>query len=126
MLSKNYDEQAKTQRLAIANILVLIVSAFSLLVLIVSLLVSKFKITQSIEEEITNMGILKALGYTSNEIITAIILPFLIMGSIVSIIGIIVSMYITPILAKVIEMQSGFIWIPKFDIVSSFITLIII
>ena len=89
------------------------------------MLVSKFKITQSIEEEITNMGILKALGYTSNEIITAIILPFLIMGSIVSIIGIIVSMYITPILAKVIEMQSGFIWIPKFDIVSSFITLII-
>ena len=125
VLSKNYDEQAKTQRLAIANILVLIVSAFSLLVLIVSLLVSKFKITQSIEEEITNMGILKALGYTSNEIITAIILPFLIMGSIVSIIGIIVSMYITPILAKVIEMQSGFIWIPKFDIVSNLITLII-
>ena len=31
VLSKNYDEQAKTQRLAIANILVLIVSAFSLL-----------------------------------------------------------------------------------------------
>ena len=125
VLSKNYDEQAKTQRLAIANILVLIVSAFSLLVLIVSLLVSKFKITQSIEEEITNMGILKALGYTSNEIIIAIIMPFLIMGNIVSIIGIIVSMYITPIFAKVIEMQSGFIWIPKFDIVSSFITLII-
>lgn len=125
VLSKNYDEQAKTQRLAIAYILVLIVSVFSLLVLIVSLLVSKFKITQSIEEEITNMGILKALGYTSNEIITAIILPFLIMGSIVSIIGIIVSMYITPILAKVIEMQSGFIWIPKLDIVSNLITLII-
>lgn len=125
VLSKNYDEQAKTQRLAIANILVLIVSAFSLLVLIVSLLVSKFKITQSIEEEITNMGILKALGYTSNEIITAIILPFLIMGSMVSIIGIMVSMYITPIFAKVIEMQSGFIWIPKFDIVSGLITLII-
>lgn len=125
VLSKNYDEQAKTQRLAIANILVLIVSAFSLLVLIVSLLVSKFKITQSIEEEITNMGILKALGYTSNEIIIAIIMPFLIMGSIVSIIGIIISMYITPIFAKVIEMQSGFIWIPKNDIVSNFITLII-
>ena len=125
VLGKNYDEQSKTQRLAIANILVLIISAFSILVLIVSLLVSKFKISQSIEEEITNMGILKALGYTSNEIITAIILPFLIMGNIVSIMGIVVSIYITPILAKVIEMQSGFIWNPKFDIVSSLITLII-
>ena len=125
VLIKNYDEQSKTQRLAIANILVLIISAFSLLVLIVSLLVSKFKITESIEEEITNMGVLKALGYTSREIIFAIIMPYLIMGVIVSIIGIGLSLYVTPILAKVIEMQSGFIWNPKFDIISSIITLII-
>ena len=125
VLSKNYDEQSKTQRLAIANILVLIVSAFSLLVLIVSLLVSKFKITESIEEEITNMGVLKALGYTSNEIIMAIIMPYLIMGSIISVVGIAVSIYVTPIFAKVIEMQSGFIWNPKFDIKSYLITLLI-
>ena len=52
VLSKNYDEQSKSQRLAIANILVLIILAFSILVFIVSLLVSKFKITESIEEEI--------------------------------------------------------------------------
>ncbi|MBO5349668.1 MAG: ABC transporter permease [Clostridia bacterium] len=125
VLSKNYDEQSKSQRLAIANILVLIILAFSILVFIVSLLVSKFKITESIEEELTNMGVLKALGYTSNEIIIAIIMPYLIMGMIVSFIGIGLSIYVTPVLAKVIEMQSGFIWIPKFDIVSNLITLII-
>lgn len=124
VLSKNYDEQSKTQRLAIANILVLIISAFSLLVLIVSLLVSKFKITESIEEEVTNMGVLKALGYTSNEIITSIIMPYLIMGIFVSLLGIGLSLYVTPALAKVIEMQSGFIWNPKFDIKSYLITLL--
>lgn len=125
VLNKNYDEQSKTQRLAIANILVLIISAFSLLVLIVSLLVSKFKITESIEEEIINMGVLKALGYTSNEIITAIIMPYLIIGGIVSIIGIVLSTYVTPILAEVIEMQSGFIWKPSYDLKSYLITLLI-
>lgn len=125
VLSKNYDEQSKTQRLAIANILVLIISAFSVLVLIVSLLVSKFKITESIEEEITNMGVLKALGYTSNEIIISIIMPYLIMGIFVSIAGTLLSLYVTPALAKVIEMQSGFIWNPKFDVKSNLITLLI-
>lgn len=125
VLSKNYDEQSKTQRLAIANILVLIISVFSLLVLIVSLLVSKFKITESIEEEITNMGVLKALGYTSNEIIISIIMPYLIMGLIISLFGIFLSLYVTPILSKVIEMQSGFIWNPKFDIKSYFWVLLI-
>lgn len=125
ILSKNYDEQSKTQRLAIANILVLIISVFSLLVLIVSLLVSKFKITESIEEEITNMGVLKALGYTSNQIMIAIIMPYFIMGNIISFVGIALSIYVTPVLAKVIEMQSGFIWKPTFDIKSYLITLLI-
>lgn len=125
VLSKNYDEQSKGQRLAIANILVLIISAFSLLVLIVSLLVSKFKIAESIEEEITNMGVLKALGYTSKEIIISIIMPYLIAGTLVSIVGIALSLYVTPILSKVIEMQSGFIWNPKFDIKSYLIVLLI-
>ncbi len=125
VLNKNYDEQSKTQRLAIANILVFIITAFSLLVLTVSLLVSKFKITESIEEEITNMGVLKALGYTSNEIIFSIIMPYLIMGGIVSVIGIALSVYVTPIFSKVIEMQSGFIWNPTFDLKSYLITLLI-
>ena len=125
VLNKNYDEQSKTQRLAIANILVLIISAFSLLVLIVSLLVSKFKITESIEEEITNMGVLKALGYTSKEIISATIMPYLIMGMFVSVIGIAISSNVTPMLAKVIQMQSGFIWNPQFDIKSALISLLI-
>ena len=125
VLSKNYDEQSKSQRLAIANILVLVVFVFSVLVLIVSLLVSKFKITESIEEELTNMGVLKALGYTSNEIMTAIIMPYLIMGSIVSFIGIALSNYITLVFAKVIEMQSGFIWNGAFDFKSYLITLVI-
>lgn len=125
VLSKNYDNNSKNQRLAISSILVLILIFFSSLILIVSLLVSKFKITESIEEEITNMGVLKALGYTSNEIIISIIIPYIISGIIASTIGIGLSLMLVPILSNVIEMQSGFIWNPTIDILSCLISFVL-
>lgn len=125
IINKNYDVNSKSQRLAISSILVLILTFFSTLILIVSLLVSKFKISESIDEEITNMGVLKALGYTSNEIIISIIAPYILMGIVSCLCGILLSFMLVPILAKVIEMQSGFIWNPKIDIISSLISFII-
>ena len=125
IINKNYDSNSKNQRLSIATILVIILMVFSSLILIVSLLVSNFKITESIDEEITNMGVLKALGYTSNEIIISTVMPYILSGIIVSISGIILSLFIVPVLSKVIEMQSGFIWIPDLDIVSCLISFII-
>ena len=124
-LNKDFDTNSKTKKLSIANILVLILTLFSSLILIVSLLVSKFKITESIDEEVTNMGVLKALGYTSNEIILAIIMPYIISGVITSIIGISLSLLIVPLLANVIELQAGFIWVPKLDLITCLISFII-
>jgi len=125
VLNKNYDEQSKNQRLAISNILILILIAFSSVMLIVSLLVSKFKIEQSIEEEMANMGVLKALGYTSNEIIISVILPYIISGLLFTIVGIVISYLLLPLLSTVIMMQSGFMWIVKFDLLSNIIVLLI-
>lgn len=61
VLNKNYKEQSKSSRLAISNILVLILMVFSVVIAIISLCVSKFKIEQTIEEEISNMGALEAI-----------------------------------------------------------------
>lgn len=113
VLNKNYKEQAKNQRLAISNILVLILVVFASSILIISLFVSKFKIEQTIEEEMSNMGALEALGYTSKEIIIANIFPYILSGLIFTILGIISSYFMLPVLSKVIEMQSGFIWKTK-------------
>ena len=124
-INKDFDKDSKNKKLSIANILVLILTLFSSLILIVSLLVSKFKITESIDEEVTNMGVLKALGYTSNEIILAIIMPYILSGIITSILGISLSLFIVPLLSKVIEMQSGFIWVPNLDIMTCLISFII-
>lgn len=125
VLSKNYKEQSKTQRLAISNILVLILMVFASSILIISLFVSKFKIEETLEEEISNMGALKALGYTSKEIIISCIFPYIISGLLFTILGIITSYFLLPVLSKVIEMQSGFIWKVKIDVSLNILVLLI-
>lgn len=125
VLSKNYEEQAKNQRLAISNILVFILIVFSSVMFIISLLVSKFKIEQSIQEEMANMGALEALGYTSNEIIVASIFPYILSGLLFTLLGIGISYFLLPVLSMVIEMQSGFIWKVKMDLLSNVFVLFI-
>ena len=125
IINKNYDKQSKKQRLAISNIIILILITFSLTILLISLLVSKFRIENNIEEEITNMGVLKSLGYTSNEIIFSIVLPYIITGLITSLIGIILSYFLIPVLLNVIAIQSGFISNVGFDLLSNIIVLFI-
>lgn len=115
VLNKNEQSNIKNGRLVTTNIIVLILMIFSGIILIISLFVSKFKIGETLEEEITNMGVLKALGYISKEIIISSIMPYIIMGIICSIIGIILSYFLLPILSQIIEMQSGFIWKSKID-----------
>lgn len=125
ILNRNYDEQSKNSRLAIPNILVTILSVFSFVILIISLLVSKFKIENSIDEDMSNLGVLKALGYTSKEIMFASVLPYILSTLLFSIIGVSLSYLITPILANIIEIQTGFIWQVKVDFFSNSIVIIV-
>lgn len=125
VLIKNYKEQSKNGRLAISNILVLIFMVFASCMLIISLFVSKFKIEQTIEEEMSNMGVLEALGYTSSEIIVASMFPYIISGFFFTLLGIVISYFLLPVLSTIIEMQSGFIWKVKFDLLSNVIVLFI-
>lgn len=125
VLNKNEKENSKNGRLITTNIIVLILMVFSSIILIISLFVSKFKIEQTLEEELTNMGVLKALGYTSKEIIISSILPYIICGVICSTLGITLSYFLLPVLSNIIEMQSGFIWKLKIDIIANILVFII-
>lgn len=125
VISKNYEEQAKNQRLAISNILVLVLIVFSGCMLIISLFVSKFKIEQTTQEEMASMGALEALGYTSTEIILSNIFPYIISGLLFTLLGIVISYSALPVLSKIIEMQSGFKWKARVDLVSNAIVLFI-
>lgn len=125
VLSKNYDELAKESRLIVSNIINMILFAFSLIVLLISLLVSKFKIENSIEEDMTSMGVLKSLGYTNKQIMYGIMLPYIFTGIIGAVLGVALSYLLIPLLAKSISIQSGFIWDYGFNLLAFIITLLI-
>ena len=60
------------------NIISVFLCAFAIIITMVVLIVIFFRITNSIEQNIVNIGALKALGYTTHQIRTAHILEFVI------------------------------------------------
>jgi len=64
------------------NIISVFLCAFAIIITLVVLIVIYFRITNSIEQNITNIGALKALGYTTHQIRAANILEFVIAAGI--------------------------------------------
>ena len=108
-------DMAKQTRTMVCNLMILILLAFACVILLVSIFLCKFRIQNSIEEEMINMGVLKALGYTSSMIIGTMVLPYLIVGVFAIVVGAAVSYVVLPALSKVLALQSGFSFQLSFD-----------
>lgn len=112
MLDSTSTKQTRTM---VCDLTVLILMAFSFVVLLVSMFLCKFRIQNSIEEEITQMGVLKAMGYTGTMILMAVIFPYMIVGVLSALAGILLSYGLLPGLAQMLALQSGFSFQPGFD-----------
>lgn len=88
---------------------------FALIIVIVCLLVVRFRIVNSIEEDVMKIGSLKSIGYTSRQIILSVILQFSLIAGIGSLIGIALSYPALPAVSAVFEQQSGLKWEQGFD-----------
>ncbi len=118
-------ESVKGTRTMVTDLLVLILAAFALIILAVSVFLSNFKVKNAIESEITNMSVLKALGYTSAQIIASITLPYGIVSLLFAILGVGLSYALLPVLCSVLTVQSGFSFAVRFD-VSGFVCVVCI
>ncbi len=99
---------------------------FASIIVIVCLLVVRFRIVNSIEEDIMKIGSLKSVGYTSRQIILSIILQFSLIAGIGSLIGIALSYPALPAVSAVFEQQSGLKWEQGFDAFISGIAFLIL
>ena len=122
----NYYEYCKQVRTMSASMGGMIFTAFAIIILIVSMLVSNFRINNDIEEEMQSMGALKALGYTGKQIILSTVVPYVLIAEIASFIGIGVSYSLLPILSQAFNAQTGFKWMQGFDGVALCITVVVI
>jgi len=115
---------AKQSRTVIPVIASIVITAFAIILLAVSLIVIRFRIVNSIEENMTNIGAQKAIGYRSVQIITSIVTQFAGIAIIGGIAGILLSQMLIPVIAKALEPMTALVWNPGFVVGTALIALL--
>jgi putative ABC transport system permease protein len=110
-------------RTLMASVIASLMVSFAAIVVLVCLSVIRFRIATSIDDDMLKIGSLKAIGYTSRQIMASVILQFTSVAVLGSIVGILLSYLTTPALSDVFAHQSGLLWEQGFDPVVGSITL---
>lgn len=92
------------------SIISMVLVAFAGIIVIVSLIVIRFRVVNSIDDTLTNIGALGAMGYTSKQIIASMVLQFTCIGMIGAIIGVVLSYVITPLFSGTLSSLAGIVW----------------
>jgi putative ABC transport system permease protein len=109
-------EDAKNASSVTINIVAMILVAFAMVIVLVSLIVIKFRVTNSIDDGIVHIGILKAIGYTSKQILASIALQFMLITIFAAVIGVLLSYAVMPVFGGIISSLSGLIWMQGADV----------
>ena len=90
-------------------------SAFALLILIISIIIIVFTINNNINRDVTNIGALKAVGYTVAQIRASLMAEYILVGAVGTALGIGLSYVIYPVLEEnIIREITGLIWKNRF------------
>jgi len=125
VLNINDRVAAKQTRTMVCTLLIVIFSALAAIILAISIFLSSFRIRSTIEDELAQMGVLKAVGYTSKMIIHSVVVPYTLVTMVSTVIGVVLSYSVLPALASILAIQSGFTYTPVFDIAALLIVVII-
>lgn len=124
-LNVNDRVAAKQTRTMVCTLLIIIFLALAAIILAVSIFLSSFRIRSTIEDELAQMGVLKAVGYTGNMIVCSAVLPYLLTGFGAALIGAALSYAVLPGVAAILAIQSGFLYSPVFDMAALLIVVIV-
>ena len=103
-----------------------ILAVFAIMFLIVSLVVIRFRISNSINEGMINIGTQKALGYSNRQIIDSILMQFGFISGIGGTIGLILGHFSLPLVIGVMGATFSLQWQPSINIVAMLIMLALI
>ncbi|MFJ8065323.1 ABC transporter permease [Psychrobacillus sp. NPDC096426] len=108
------------------NIVATILVAFATIIVLVSLIVIKFRVSNNMEDGMANIGVLKAIGYTSGQILSSIILQYILIALCASVVGIALSYALMPLIGGIISTLSGLVWLQSFDMNVNLISLFLV
>lgn len=117
-------QTAKNSRTMVSDTIVLFLTVFAALVLLISIFLSRFRIKNTIDEEMNEMGVLKGIGYTSRMLKFSQVIPYLLVCGAGLVCGVALSYALIPVIANVLAVQSGFSYTPVFDIPAAAITIL--
>jgi len=115
---------AVSSRTMIPTIVIIVITAIALVLMIVSLIVIRFRIVNSIEEGMTNIGAQKAVGYRSIQIVSSIVLQFGLIAIVGCISGVLLSLFTSPLVTGIFTPMMGLTWTPEPDLAIALITII--
>jgi putative ABC transport system permease protein len=116
----------KNLRIMMASMISMMIVSFAIMIAIVCLIVVRFRIGNNIEDDMTKIGSLKAIGYTSKQIVLSIVLQFSLIAFVGCFVGISLSYLTIPLLSDIFAKQSGFVWVQGFDAPINTICLMVI
>lgn len=114
----------KEARTFLSDIMAMIMIAFASMVVLISLIVIRFRIKNSIEENIVNIGALKAMGYTGKQILLSYIIQFGGLSFVGVLLGLGASYAVLPAISRMMLAQTAIIWEQGFDLLQTSITFI--
>ncbi|MGM9971599.1 MAG: ABC transporter permease [Anaeroplasmataceae bacterium] len=106
----------------ITSAIILVVSA---IITVIAIIISSANLKEYIKDNMKKIGALKALGYTSFDIITSFILQFGIISLLASILGVILSYAFLPFLNSMLIAQTGIPYNIHFVISAALITIVL-
>jgi len=118
--------QIASGRTGTANMVSVLMIVFTIIIAVVSILVIRFRIKNSIEEDMQNIGSLMSVGYTTRQIIGSVVAQY---GSVIFasvVIGILPSVLLLPAVGRIFGELSGMYWQPGFMPVPVVITVVLL
>ncbi|MDE6024193.1 MAG: FtsX-like permease family protein [Lachnospiraceae bacterium] len=121
-LASNHYEMVFQSRYVSQMICSAIISAMAFLILLIALVVMASNIANYIQENMKILGVLKAIGYTSNQVINSFHMQFLGVSLIAAMLGAALSYCIFPVVNEMMISQTGIPYTLHFLAAPFFIT----
>ena len=109
-----------------ASIIMGILTVFSSLLIFISLIIVHFSISNSIEMNMKNIGMLKASGYTSSQMTRATILEFMIISIFAVCSGLICAVSASNVVGNILSSSIGLLWGMNLDVRSVIVSIVVI
>jgi len=116
----NASTEARTGMPVMTSTMVII---FTVVIVAVCLLVIRFRIANSIEEDVQKIGSLQSVGYTSRQITLSFVAQYGLIALLAGLAGILPAYLMLPSLSDVLAQQSGLSWRPDLEPVINLVIL---